>query len=149
MNNKVTHCIFVTFLIFILYGIFQHTFQVFFGIYCLARECRKIQTTSKKVHQRSLQALPPHDEFLTVSDLPGITLQQKSLLQPTEDTIHNTLVLVKDHASPEADLQKDYRPLAPTQIMEHTTNNSSQRNTPIHQVEPVLFTTTPENYQLQ
>ena len=135
--------------IFILYGIFQCTFQVFFGTYCLVRECRKIQTTSQKISQWSLQALPPPNAFLIFSDLLEITLQQKHSLQITEDTVQKTLVLIHDHTSTEADPQKDYRPLSPTQIAEHIIDNSSQRDTPIHQVEPFLGTTMLENSQLQ
>ena len=132
-----------------MYGIFQHTFQVFFGIYCLARECSKLQITSKKVSQWSLQVLPPPDKFLIIPDLSEITLQQKSLLQITEDRVQKTPVLIQDCASPEVDPQKDYRPLASTQIAENINDNSSQSDTPIHQVEPLLDTTTLENYQLQ
>ena len=129
----------------IVHCIFQCTFQVFFGIYDLARQCRKIQTTTQKVSQQSLQVLPPPDKFLIISNLPGITLQQKSSLQITQVTVQNTPVLIQDHASAEADPQKDYRPLAPAQIEDHSTDNPSQRDAPIHQVEPLLGTT-PENH---
>ena len=47
----------------------------------------------------------------------------------TEDTVQKTPVLIQDHAPAEADPQKDYRPLASTQIAEHITENPFQRDT--------------------
>ena len=167
-EQLIMHCIFVLFLrlvttllwvqfnilwqpivfhkyLFIAHSIFNVHFK-YFGIYDLVRECRKIQATTQKVSQQSLQVLPPPNEFLTILDLLGITLQQKSSLQITEVTVQKTPVLIQDHASAEADPQKDYRPLVPAQIAEHSTDNSSQRDAPIHQVEPLLSTTTPQNH---
>ena len=77
------------------------------------------------------------------------TYQQKSSLQITEVTVHKTPVLIQDCVSAEADSQNDYRPLVPAQIAEHSTDNSSQRDTLIHKVEPLLGTTKLENHQLQ
>ena len=70
-----------------MHSIFQHNFYRITRIYHLAQECKNITVQQDKTTQLNKQVLPPIDEFISIPNLPTITLWQKYSLQPmTEES---------------------------------------------------------------
>ena len=106
-------------LLYFTHGIFQDIFHGINGVYHLAQECKNISVIQDKATQWNRQVLPPIDEFITIPDLPTITLQQKYSLQATEEESYTILVPEQDWTQTQANPQRDYRPLSPAWINQH------------------------------
>ena len=106
LNNIVNHALFHK-LFYSAHGIFQHIFYGITGIYHLARECKNITVQQDKTTQLNKQVLPPIDEFISIPNLPMITLQQRYSLQPMTDEPSSVPVPQQNWAQAQTDPQWD------------------------------------------
>ena len=121
-------------------------FQIIHGLYRVARQCcqfhapeRRTKQTTQGSSLRLIQTTPPTDECISIfQNRPILILTEPSpLLAPRAP---QTLALQQDRATEELETET---PLTPTY------DRSSDNDTPIHQVQPLLGTTHRENLQLQ
>ena len=146
LNNMLNHALFCK-LFHSMHGIFLHTFYGITRIYLLARDSKNITVQQDKTAQLNKQVLPPIDKFISIPNLPTITLRQKYSLQPT--TTESSIILVPPENWAQADLQKDYRPLSPATINQDNAENSVSTPTLIQEVQPFLGITQHKTQQRQ
>ena len=127
------------------------TSQVVYGLYRLAREChqlytpeRRLKKTAPRPHQQPTQTLPPLDEYIPALMTRPILIcytEQSPLLTPS--TPQRIPAPQQDRAVEEPEIRTSQEPLISIE------DRSSDSETPIHQVQPVLGMTPMENLQLR
>ena len=128
-----------------------HTLQTEYGLYRLAMECHQLHTpecrlkkTATRPHQQPMQTLPRLDEYIPALMTRLIIIhymEQSPLLTPP--TPQRILAPQQDRAVEEPEIRTSQD--LPTSIEDR----SSDSETPICQVQPVLGTTPTENLQLR
>ena len=129
----------------------HHVFQIVHGLYRVARQCRQLHVPKcrpKKTTQGSslqlTQTLPPIDECVPVFQTRPILIH---LMEPSPllalPTPQKIPALQQDRAMEEFKTETFSEPLMPIE------DRSSDNETPICQVQPLLGTTHRENLQLR
>ena len=129
----------------------NHISQAVYGLYLLARECHQLHTpecqlkkTAPRSHQQPMQTLPPLDEYIPALMTRPILVpytEQYPLLTPS--TPQRILAPQQDQAVEEPEIGTSQEPSISIE------DRSSDSETPICQVQPVLGTTPTESLQLR
>ena len=123
--------------------------QTVIGLYQVASQCRQFYAPKRKskrnkqgLNQRLIQTAPPTNECIPgLQTRPILVLAESSpLLAPS---IPQTLALQQDRVTEEPTSESVSQPAAPAE------DRSSDNETPVRQVSPLLGTTHRENLQLQ
>ena len=120
----------------VLFKNFHHIFQVVLGLYPLAQECCRLQKPALRTSQDLVQTSPPLDKLV-------FALMNRPILihQPEESPLITSL-LSQEILAPQQDCASiESEILTPQVPSTSTTDHHSINETPVHQVEPVLGTT--------
>ena len=128
-----------------------HTLQAVYGLYRLASECHQLHTpecqlkkTATRPRPQPMQTLPPLDEYIPALMTRPILIrytEQSALLTPS--TSQRIPAPQQDRAAEEPEIR------TPQDVPTSIEDRSSDSETPICQVQPVLGMTPTENLQLR
>ena len=132
-------------------GVFKKIYcvlQTVIGLYWVASQCRqfyvpkqRLKRNKQGLNQRLIQTAPPTDDCISgIQTRPILVLTEPSpLLAPSNP---QTLALQQDRVAEESTSKTVSQPPKPTE------DRSSDNETPVQQVSPMLGTTHSENLQL-